>query len=456
MMQLSVGLDFGTSNSSVAVYDGERVRLVPLDPAAPDPSVMRTLLYLGRDGARLCGQAALDRYLEQNVGRPVRLEPRYVGTIEMTLTSPDEKDAFTVVQDTHAMVDVNEPGRLFQSIKARLPDRTFQRTDIFGAAYTLAELIALIARAIVDRAEAFIGAPVRRLMVGRPVAFSTDPERERLAGERLETAFARLEIPELGYLEEPVAAAYDYARTAPAKRTAVVFDFGGGTLDVTVIRTTEAAPRVLATGGVPVGGDRLDKRIVETHLLKHFGEGAAVGPQHLPLPRQIFGRLLRWQSMVQLNKPETFDVIHRAIAEGDQPHQLRALLTLISRNYGLELFRAVEGTKRRLSDRDAAVLDFQREGIAIREEIARPDFERAIRREFLEVERCVTETAERAGIAEGAVDAVVTTGGSSRIPLFREMLRRRFPSAELTERSAFTSVATGLALAGAASDGLGT
>ena len=448
-MNLSVGLDFGTSNSSAAVYDGQRVRLVPLDPAAPDPTVMRTLLYLGRDGGRFYGQAALDRYLELNVGRPVRLEPRYAGTIEMTLTSLSEKDAFNVIQDTYAMVDVNEPGRLFQSIKTRLSDRTFQHTDVFGQACTPADLIALIARAILDRIEAFTGVPVRRLTVGRPVHFSADPERARLACERQEAAFANLGIPEVGFLEEPVAAAYDYARVAPMEQTALVFDFGGGTLDVTVIRTAAAAPRVLATGGVAVGGDLLDRRIVETSLLKHFGEGATVGPERLPFPRHIFGRLLSWQSMLQLNKPETFDMIHRAIAESDRPREMRALLTLISRNYGLELFRSVEEAKRRLSDCEAAMLDFRREAITIHEPVARTDFESAIRRQFLDVERCVVETVERAGVAPRALDALVTTGGSSRIPFFLAMLRHHFPNAEMVARSAFTSVATGLALANA-------
>jgi hypothetical chaperone protein len=448
-MGLSIGLDIGTSNSSAAVYDGEQVRLVPLDPQAPDPTVMRTLLYLGREGDCLVGQAALERYLERNVGHTVRLEPRYTGTIEMTLTSLEEKDPYNVVQDTYALVDVNEPGRLFQSIKTRLADRGSLSTDVYGRQYTLEELIALIARVIVERVEAFSGAPVQRLSVGRPVHFSVDPERDRAARERQEAAFARLGLPEVGFLEEPVAAAYDYARAAPNGQVALVFDFGGGTLDVSVIRIGDGTPAILTTGGVAIGGDLLDRRIVETHLLRHFGEDAHVGPQRLPLPRQLFGRLLSWQSMVQLNSREMFEVIHRGIAEGDRPRELRALLSLVSRNYGLELFRAVEGAKRQLSDCPSTVIDFVREQIEIREPISRGEFESAIRRQLLDVERCVLETVARSGTGPEQLEAIVTTGGSSRIPAFRAMLRRNFPRATLTERDAFTSVAAGLALAGA-------
>ena len=441
-MELSVGLDFGTSNSSAAVYDGARVTLVPLDSAAPDPSVMRTLLYLARTGGELYGQAALDRYIEQNVGRPVKFERRYVGTIEMTFA-----EIGTTKVESHALVDVNEPGRLLQSIKTFLADSSFQGTDVYGTRYSLEDLIALLAGEIVRRVEAFTERPVRRLTVGRPVHFSADAEKDELARQRQEAAFARLGLPAVAFLEEPVAAAHEFARSASRSRVALVFDFGGGTLDVTVIRTGNEL-EVLATGGVPVGGDLLDRRIVETHLLKHFGEDATVGRRRLPLPRHIFGRLLHWQTMALLNRPETLDVIRNAIRDGDRPRQLQALLALISRNYGLDLFRTVEETKRELSERRFAVFDFERAGISVREPLSRADFEAAIRGQFLEVERCVLDTLARAELGPAAIETIVTTGGSSRIPLFREMLQRHFPDAEQSERAAFTSVAAGLAVAG--------
>ena len=113
---LSIGIDFGTSNSSVAVYDtsGGAVRLLPLDASASsgrDPRVMRSLLYITRAGEIVAGQRALDLYTEQNTGREVRLERRYIGEVKMTFSD------MTVVKDAFALVDVNEPGRLFQSLK---------------------------------------------------------------------------------------------------------------------------------------------------------------------------------------------------------------------------------------------------------------------------------------------------------------------------------------------------
>src|SRR6185437_12983796 len=73
-----VGIDFGTSNSSAAVYDGQQSRLLPLDPAARDSTVMRSLLYLARDGSRVAGQEALNRFNNSNVGHVVKLKREQV------------------------------------------------------------------------------------------------------------------------------------------------------------------------------------------------------------------------------------------------------------------------------------------------------------------------------------------------------------------------------------------
>ena len=81
---LSIGIDFGTSNSSVAVFDGQSTRLLPLDGHARDPRVMRSLLYIPRDGEIVVGQRALDLYTEQNTGREVKMERRYLGEVTMT------------------------------------------------------------------------------------------------------------------------------------------------------------------------------------------------------------------------------------------------------------------------------------------------------------------------------------------------------------------------------------
>ena len=68
-MSLNVGLDFGTSNSGVAVYDGTRVRLLPVDPKNILPEVIKTVLYVTREYRTMIGQEAVEAYYRDNIDR---------------------------------------------------------------------------------------------------------------------------------------------------------------------------------------------------------------------------------------------------------------------------------------------------------------------------------------------------------------------------------------------------
>src|SRR4030095_16894424 len=124
---MRVGLDFGTTNSSAAVYDGKRVRLLNLDPINNAPTIMRSTLFMTRDGVPFIGREAIDRFTEANVGREIEYEWRYIGETEVTLA-----DVGTVMQALYAVVDANKPGRLFQSLKSHLRDSSFAGTDVFA------------------------------------------------------------------------------------------------------------------------------------------------------------------------------------------------------------------------------------------------------------------------------------------------------------------------------------
>ena len=91
------------------------------------------------------------------------------------------------------------------------------------------------------------------------------------------------------------------------RKTALIFDFGGGTLDITVMRLGEAANRqVLATGGLPVAGDIFDQKLTRVKLPAHFGEGSYYGPRHdaKPIPRWIYDEFSNWQTFIELQSQE--------------------------------------------------------------------------------------------------------------------------------------------------------
>jgi hypothetical chaperone protein len=447
---LCVGVDFGTSNSSAAVYDGGSIHLLPLDREAADPCVMRSLVYIERSGDVWFGQTALSRYLEQNTGRAVHYEMCRVGEITMVFA-----EVGTMVQEALALLDVSEPGRLFQSLKRFLPVTSFRATDVFGVHYTIEELLSLLARELRSRIQAALGRPLMRLSVGWPVRFSEDPTADTLARQRLREGWRLAGVGDVHFVEEPVAAIRHFAfrSTLGDARHVLVFDFGGGTLDICVARLFRGGVQTLATRGVAIGGDLLDSRIVQTQLTPLFGDGAVLRSTGLPLPRHLFTRLRSWQTLLELNTPQNMALIRRLKRESDRPEQLAALETLVEKNYGVAFFQAVEGAKVKLSDRLETEVRLANADLRLQHPLTRAAFDASVAPQVLAACECVALAVSAAGLALDEIDLVLTTGGSSRIPTFRRMLCEVLPRARFQESDLFTSVASGLAVSGALQTG---
>lgn len=442
---MRVGLDFGTTNSSAAITSGANVRLLQLDPVNANPTVMRSTLFITRAGVPSIGREAINAFTEANVGREIEYEWRNIGEAEVTMA-----DVGTVVQSLFAVVDANTPGRLFQSLKSHLRDSSFIGTDVFGTRYTLEALIAVVLRIILQRIEAELGEPVDGLVVGRPVHYSTEQRLDVLAITRMRQAAELAGLPPIVFLPEPTAAALAYAATAQKAEHVLVFDFGGGTLDVTVMAIDQHGRRdVLATDGVPIGGDLLDRRVVMGKLLPHFGAGATLGARSLPLPAVLLEHLSEWQSIVDLTQPRYLGLIDEAIRSGDKPHELQALRTLVRENYGLPMYEQVERAKVRLSETRETIISMHVPGIDFDEPIERWDFERLIGPDVRTIATCIDRAVAAAGITPAEIDIVLRTGGSSRIPRFVKMLTEKFGIEKLREMDVFTGVASGLAVAAA-------
>lgn len=452
---MHIGLDFGTTNSGAAVFDGQRVHVFPLErsagsssrdpqsPAGHDPTVLRSTLYVTRDHDIFVGREAIDTYYRQNVGRPSKMVRQYIGEIEMTFA-----EIGTFVRDVYVMVDELTPGRLLRSLKSGLAT-SYEGTTIFGRYYELDELIALYLREIRERVETETGRAVEGVVLGRPVNFvgsSGEADNQR-AQDRLRRAAKIAGFREVAFELEPVAAALHYELMAGEPQNIIVFDFGGGTLDVTVMRVGEAGRRkVFATGGVGIAGDAFDQRVIETLMLDHVGRGSTWGENDAPFPSQYTDAIVNWHAFPELNRPETLHFFHLAQINGSHPARVRALESLVVNNYAARLFDEVERAKIVLSEAHFAIIQLAGDDINIWQPLARSQFESLISGETNRIQVCLLDTLERSGLQVKEIDAVVRTGGSAQIPCFIDMLGRIFDPEKVVLSEVFSGVTAGLAI----------
>ncbi len=446
--ELAVGFDFGTSNSAIAVVEpgGGETRLLHLDRTAPRSTHIPSVLYLGRDGTARIGYDAIETFVASEAGR------RVVRKREATGQYIDTDVAGLGPQAVWTEVDVNQPGRYFQSLKSFLSDRGFRGTNVFGRYYTMEDLIATIMREMRMRAEEEVGQAITRATVGRPVHWAEgDPKKDALALQRMETALAAAGFTAVTFVPEPIAAGLHFAATLPAPRTVLVFDFGGGTLDVTVMRIGGDQRAVLSTAGISLGGNTLDEDIMDERLLKYFGQSVRWSVQQLPMPNHILDSIRRWYTIPDLNEPGTVAFLQNLEREttGEAQHQARALIALARGNHGWSLFREIERAKIGLSERERERIVYGADAIAIDEPLPRRAFDALIEARVEQAAQCMRDALTAAALEPSQIDAVVRTGGSSAIPRFQRLLADTFCADKLRFQDAFTSVVTGLALSAA-------
>jgi hypothetical chaperone protein len=405
-----VGIDFGTTNTAVGVAEGGAVRLARLPgPGGEAASTWRTVLFFEADAAPRAGAPAVDRFVE-----------------------------------------VEGDGRLVQSIKSHLASAAFTRTMIFGRTFTIEALVAEFLTALRRSSEVDLGS---RAVVGRPVRYwgARDAADEARALARMRAALATAGFDEVVFEFEPVAAALRYASTLDHEELILVADFGGGTSDFSLARV---GPRVqpgdagamLGTGGLAIGGDSFDARIIDARVAPELGLGSAYRDEMgalTPVPGALFGKLRRWHHLSFLKEGSTLHLLDRIERGTTAPRQIARLVRLVRDELALPLHRAVERAKVQLSTAPAGRLTFSELDLDVA--LARSEFDGWIAEELEAIDRAVARVLDQAGVAPGDVDAVFATGGSSLVPAVRERLAALFGAAKLAGGDELTSVAWGLA-----------
>jgi hypothetical chaperone protein len=291
--------------------------------------------------------------------------------------------------------------------------------------------------------------------------FVERPEKEQLAQERLRRAAQRAGFGRVEFQYEPIAAGLAYEMSLGRPELALIADLGGGTSDFTVMRlgtNTSASRRedILATGGVQIGGDTFDARIMARKLASFFGSGTTyrtMEGRDLPFPSRLLAQLGHWHQVPFLRARKTRDLLARLRATSNEPDAVARFEGLLDGNGAFFLFEEIERAKSRLSREDEARIEFHLGTIDVDVTITRPEFEAMIAADLAQVAACMRDVLSRAGVGPGDVDAVFVTGGSAQVPAVRALFVDAFGPDRLRAQEYLTSVACGLGLAAARSRG---
>ena len=455
---VGVGLDFGTSNSAAAWYDGEQVRMVPLEES---DAIMPTATHLDRELITLTGEVAVARYIDENRDRIVELTPEVIAKASMVTSEANSADphsnAETETSSVYGQpwVDRGMPGRLFRGVKRLLGNSSIRRLLVFDHPFRLVALITPILLRIRQAIEESLGEPLADIHFGHPVLFEGNENlRNNLALDRLSEACGHAGISELTFYPEPVAAtlSYRHDEQSPDSGCVLTVDFGGGTLDLSVVEYSGTSFDVLSTSGISLGGDHIDQLIFRELLFPHFGKGetwSRVKDGRLienDFPFEEYeDKLLNWAVTYILNQNQYRSKIIDRIAQGGQgKEKFERLLELITHNFSYLVFQSIKNAKAALSNVEETVIDVPELDLAV--PFSRDQFEQIMAEMLGRIENVTEEVLQRSGRGRADIDIVIRTGGSSQIAAVRRLLEKLFPG-KVTEHDPFTSVAAGLAIA---------
>jgi molecular chaperone DnaK len=348
-MERIFGIDLGTTNSLIAYADEDDTPRVVPDPETGSPLLPSVVSFVSADEV-IVGDRAREMAARQPLTTVASVK-RFMGLGMEHVTAADrEQHAFTA-------------------------DEGIVRFQIHGRTYTPPEISALILKELKRRVAAVLGEEVRKVVITVPAYFNDSQRQATRDAGRL----AGLEVMRL--VNEPTAASLAYGLQKKNQGLIAVYDLGGGTFDISILRLHEGIFEVLATNGdTRLGGDDMDRRVAALLL------------------EQVPADLRRHP-----------DIISQAVA-------------------------AAEAAKIRLTETQSTFLELHADSVRVQRPLTRAEFDTLVADI---VERTVAPCRQALRDAElnpGDLDEVVLVGGSTRTPLVRrqvEELFRRKPHTEL-------------------------
>lgn len=406
------GLDFGTSNSTLGVYDAAGPRLVALEG---DHVAVPSAVFFGAeaDTALLIGRAAVAAYTEGASGRLLRSLKSILGS---------------------ALID--------------------EQTAVYRRRIRFSEVIGLFLQELKRRAEASRDAPLEAVVMGRPVHFvDDDAQADAHAEETLRTVARSVGFRDVSFQYEPVAAALDFERRhVSGESVAIVADIGGGTSDFTVVRLSGGTGRqerggdILANDGIRVGGTDFDRQLSMNAFMPAFGYRSPMKRGDIEVPSAPYWDLSTWSSVHQLYDPRRLAELREVRFDAREPALIDRLMHVVEARRGHSVLIAVEDAKIALSDSERVETPLAWVAADLEVGTTRAAFEAAgaslCGRLGATARACVAD----AGLVPDDIDFVFFTGGTSQVPSVRRAILAPFGNATAVDGDRFGAVGLGLAI----------
>lgn len=416
--QPSCGIDFGTSNSTVAIASGDDISMVALeDGKATLPSAIfftdTMKAHFGRD--------AVAAYLDGEDGRLLRGIKKILGTSLMN-----------------------------------------EKTLIGNRSIAFSKVLSTFIAHLKAQADHAAGQDIENVVLGRPVHFhDNDPDADKKSEDTLAEIARSVGFKTIKFLYEPIAAAFAHEVNIQQETLSLVVDLGGGTSDFSVIKIckdkmkkADRSDDILANSGVRVGGTNFDTRLSIASFMPALGFGGQYrddfdAAKVLPVPASVYYQLSEWS---QVNHAQTAkaivntqDIFRRAL----EPHLIGRLKKIQENRLGHALLQKTEDVKIALTEHDCASASLKALDPDLIFSSTRQAFEQAISAEIQKIVHAIEDCLQRAGTTPDQIGLVIMTGGSTELPIINRIIRTMFPLARISQDNKFGSVGLGLAHHGA-------
>jgi hypothetical chaperone protein len=404
-------IDFGTSNSAVAIPHERGMRLVELEPGFP--GMPTAVFYNAEDETRCFGREAVAAYV----------------------------DGFD--------------GRLMRSIKSILgSDLMDQATEIgHGISIKYIDVVIGYLRHLKKVAEAQHGASLSRVIIGRPVRFvDLNAARDAKAVASLEKAAHAAGFKEVAFQFEPIAAALDYESTIADEQLVLVADIGGGTSDFSLVRVGPTRhgkltrqDDILANHGIHVAGTDFDQSVNLAAIMPQLGYGT-LGPQGRRVPGKVYFDLATWHLINTVYAHNRIIELREMISMYSDLPRYHRLMKVVTKRLGHHLAALAEQTKIEVALHGRSVIELDAVEENLQALFTDQQQAEALTQKVSRIVDTARETVRLANVHADQVSAVYFTGGSTGLQFLTERIAALFPNAIRVTGDRFSSVANGLGI----------